>query len=1067
MDIDLSYVDGISRRKDHLHAEITSLLSQLLSIENASTSHLNAIVVKLNSRIDEFETSPSLLDSKLNDHIKAIAEKFLIVGKKPHGNTFTRAIASVVYCFAKVRGYKIVTNCFPSDVYLLNDLYLRYSDEGNDENEIFMLSLWLSNTVLAPFPLEKVQPDIIFKLISSATKKLCSSYASKSQIGASVLLSRIVTRPDSFRNGTLSQFYENNILPTWSMGSDNETQKLGYSMVLNKVLKLATLESGQYLSNLVFRDILLLDSMYLDITRPSGLRLLYFVKLSTRIADSFLACGRYQDVSKVITILVQQMMDSSSSFDTKLRYSTAKALALISRSLSRRAVNYHDQLIQFLFKQFTTHSSIQIDGQNFTRTFEVDDAVTSIHRIHTLLLFFGFVAMNKSLPIHTVPSVLSVVHKYLFFESYSGSSELGVSVRDASCFVLWAIIRLLTPDLAEELETNNSQMFLTIFQDVLKVSIFDRDLIIRRCGISVIQELIGRHGRLCLDQSDSERLGETSIRIIELMTFRAISESQKTFVLVEELLKLGICSDELCSPILKNILDQDVDFKLQKRCIRTLISVLDNDNLPQGIISKFLENLLHMCNDHSDHIHYSIVALAFKSESARRFILESGRSFHSKLSGNLQVITAIKAETYILYLVLCKTLGIDFDSSRAWHDLSVITMSVDSDDLDTLLQQYLHLCETLSDQHYDAALELIERGDKAFAKSISSVKCSRHQSERLVNLLHNDKLPCAMKALILDSFLLRFPLHKDDHSTLLGIIKCLDNYTRTEQGDVGSEVRYSTIQLIQVHRPVFEPLASELNKRLVRISGEQIDRLRVKAFELMVGEKEEFDSSLTYFTRLFEYYRSVVLEKYESTLSVPFWRGIVFSAAAIRGPSDVINASFREMLVFFRKLTPDRLWSVFQSILQILLVPKDMPLHHQSSRAINTYTNTLNLFVKLFESGFRFPSGFDYQRLYIRSYNLHINTSNVTRIRSVLRIFLFLSMPEYGSMRDARKRLCWVACKHSNTYIRNSAAHCLYELALQLGAKFDTLHLLESCEWNDVEKSSLQLKIVEPLFINL
>lgn len=76
-------------------------------------------------------------------------------------------------------------------------------------------------------------------------------------------------------------------------------------------------------------------------------------------------------------------------------------------------------------------------------------------------------------------------------------------------------------------------------------------------------------------------------------------------------------------------------------------------------------------------------------------------------------------------------------------------------------------------------------------------------------------------------------------------------------------------------------------------------------------------------------------------------------------------------------------------------------------------------------------------------------------------------MPEYGSMRDARKRLCWIACKHSNTYIRNSAAHCLYELALQLGAKADTLHLLESCDWNDVEKLSLQLKIVEPLFINL
>ena len=97
MDIDLPFGDGISRRKDHLHAEISSLLSRLLLSENASTSHLNAIGVKLNSRIDEFETSPSLLDSKLNDHIKAIAEKFLIVGTKSHENAFTRSLAQVVY----------------------------------------------------------------------------------------------------------------------------------------------------------------------------------------------------------------------------------------------------------------------------------------------------------------------------------------------------------------------------------------------------------------------------------------------------------------------------------------------------------------------------------------------------------------------------------------------------------------------------------------------------------------------------------------------------------------------------------------------------------------------------------------------------------------------------------------------------------------------------------------------------------------------------------------------------------------------------------------------------------
>lgn len=1060
---DFESMEGsITKRKDILHKEIQIYLDQLLHGQDSNSLHLNAIIVKLKSRIDDFEESPGLLDVKLDCYIKSLASKHLDCRRNGPSSVYTKAIASVFYIFSKVRGYKVVANCFHSDVYSLLDIARFYNDATNDENEYFMLSLWLSSIVLAPFPLEEIQAGITSDIIISAAAHLGSSFASKSQIGSLVLLSHVLTRPDSLQNGRLNLFYTEHIGPVWQSPIETQAKKLGYLMVLNRVLKLCTPEVGLHVSNMVFKDILLLDSIYFELTPQHNLNVLFFVKLLNRIANYFLKYGKYQEVSQIISVLVFQKMALPTIFDTKLRYSAAKTLASICDLLSQRAVNYQDQLINFFLNQLVSGSSLDIKA-GFKQDLNIHKSATSIPKVHALLLFFGFIAMNRSLPASTIPIILSIVHQYLFLEIFQGLSELATPIRDASCFVVWAIVRFLDSNMANEVHLHNPTIMRTIFHDILRIIIFDRDLIIRRCGVSVLQELVGRHALLCLDTDNLEQLGKVSIKLVEFATFREVSEPSDTYSLIRHLLDLGVESNAIVPPIFDQIKGEYTEFEVVQRSVCTLLE-LGISSKPYKDATEFEKIVNSFSDSPSDHLAYAIISLASDVQVMHDFLLHNRELFHSYVSKYIKNVTIERADTYIQYLKFCKFNNMPIEFEQALQAFTSLTANISSNHTIKLLREYFTAVGPLNDYEFNMLLSSIKHGNKVISNSISSLRMSQTQKDKLIDILHEEKVSCTVKSLLLQSFMASFPINTDDDFNLLRIINCLDNYTRTEQGDVGSEVRSSTISLIRKCPEEFNSMSGEIDRRLIRISGEQIDRLRYSAFSLLSGNDELISSLVIYFDLLFNYYRDKVISLQEEKLAEAFWRGIVFSAAAFRGPTDVINASFRSLLKLFYTIGPTALASILHSILDLLVIPKDKPISHQPTRVVNMYAHLINLFVKLFEAGFSFPPNFDFARLYVRCYNLHINTKNSWRIKLVLRVFTFLAMPEYGASYESKKRLCFVACKHPNYIIRLSAVQNLYELGLHLNFPQVDLQLLDDPDWRNIQVLQMQYDVLTSLF---
>ena len=115
----------------------------------------------------------------------------------------------IVYITAKVRGEKHVVRTFPHDV---NDLeyiveVLHFVPKAGQWWIPYVLFLWLSIVVLAPFDLEtmdsrKYEEELVPRITNLC--KECLNNTGKLRDAAALVLSKLVTRPDLVKKGLLT-----------------------------------------------------------------------------------------------------------------------------------------------------------------------------------------------------------------------------------------------------------------------------------------------------------------------------------------------------------------------------------------------------------------------------------------------------------------------------------------------------------------------------------------------------------------------------------------------------------------------------------------------------------------------------------------------------------------------------------------------------------------------------------------------------------------------------------------------------------------------------------------------
>lgn len=955
---DLQHVQ-VYKNDGQLQLKIQQLLQKLHDICAPSSKHssqdlkivLQSITFELDATIRQYEPQPQLLEKHLEQYITFLLKTFL-------DYELSRGyIGAIVYSFTKVCGVKAVILQFPPDVYLFDKLIEICQKLDLDAIEYACL-LWLCNMVIVPFPLSSIDVSLSDKAFAIGKEHLHRySNCSKVQVISLILLSRLLTRPDS---KFLLQSYVETFKNTWP--ALNPDVKLGHLLVLNKILKRAQLKHSdmEVIYNCILNDLLLIEI--------SSLNALYMIKILGKMGKRYIQSFEYGTVADIINTLVNEILLSErtiTGFDTNLRYGMAKALCTLVSQLSFQAINYQSQVIEFIFDLITVHASNE----------EINFPVT-----HTALLTLGYIALLNKLPEKFVDQSLEIARRFLFYKVNRGTVVIGSQIRDSSCFLIWAIVR----NLRQIPQQNGKSTVAKVFEDLLVVLIFDNELIVKKCGMAVIQEILGRLGPQIIPIENAIARGEYILKFVELLGNLHLNQ-KICYLFVDEYYN-AIDMGFLIEPLVKHICEEDGDGKYlnkllqqqqqqQQQFQQQQVRQLKLHQLPDKLFLRLnisrpptpdvIKNML--IKSKKWHILYDVDD--FREAATQLFTdFEFDNTNAELIKGYLNYIKDRQLENYL-----------------EWHNLLQATKN------EQLLEEFRAIIANQDSVPLDEIVNHLPH-NTVLSKTIFDFKhFSQDQLIQLVQKLRNtDTFNANIRANMIDNLSDNLGGNYASSFQIEQLLDLFDDYTTTDQGDVGSKVRSSMIRLVRNNK--FHCV--ELDLKLIRLSGELMDTIRHSSFRLLAGKPFSWPN-------LFDYYNNSIAD---SQMKTEFWRGVVFTIGSTIGNSKTINEGFNEMLC--HKITT----SDIDILLSFVSLPKNRKMNRRELKCAQC---TLQLILKLFEANYQFPQDLNFTHIFVACYNMHINTRNMNRIKTVLMIFYYIALKSETCKQRVYDRYLWILKNHT------------------------------------------------------
>jgi len=116
---------------------------------------------------------------------------------------------------------------------------------------------------------------------------------------------------------------------------------------------------------------------------------------------------------------------------------------------------------------------------------EPDISSVSEHTWHGACLAIAELSRRGLLLPHRLKELIPWIILALKFDVKRGAHSVGGNVRDSSCYVCWSFARAYTPEVLDEHVRKLSNT-------LVAVSVFDRDINIRRASSAAFQENVGR-----------------------------------------------------------------------------------------------------------------------------------------------------------------------------------------------------------------------------------------------------------------------------------------------------------------------------------------------------------------------------------------------------------------------------------------------------------------------------------------------------------------------------------------------------------------------------------------------
>lgn len=995
--------------------------------------------------INECEALPRLLDPHLQQYIDEISAAYLKLKRKSNDLSESTNLVGLVLTLAKVRGYKFVSTFFSTDVYLIPEIIALLQNEILNKNteESYFLLIWLLNLVLVPFPLNSIADSLDAQIFTIANKFLSlSSSASKIQTLSLSLLALLLTRRDG---NQLMDIYIDGVLKAW-INLDDKT-KLANLMTFNQILKRASSAEAAKFAQIIYHDVVLYEMSLLvmnDATETNNLNIKYLIKVVSKISKYYISSNEWDIVADNVDSLVYITTAMKDRLDMTLRECLAKCMSRMVSDLFVRQENYAIQLITYMLHQLKA----DLPNGEYSEAFRIKVDASSIPIYHAILLFMGFLAMTKSLPVEIIPVYLSIIHQTSFVSYKTTGLYQCSQIRDASCFCMWALIKNITNEAYTLLLADNFEALKNVFLDSISIALFDEDYTIRRCGIAVLQEFSGRLGSeffpLFLQEKAHNEIGKFTIQLVELFGNKSVGSLSESHELIPGLVSLGIPKAVFVEQMMVEIDLDFCSFPVKIVAANRLAKLVLDPSLYSGSVeSQFsINNTLELLLAGLLELNYgSLYALA-ELQKAKCLPSEATLRINSivcELSFDIHTDRYDKGEALLNWFIAMLQSNERSENQNFFPIALEISRLNYNASLILLLRQMFSLMPKLDDSDFESICGQIRLGNHLLAKSICSHKFYLDRLHQLVKIVLNKSVDAQTRAFLVAEFIVYVNEENAQQSLKLVILSLLDDYTISAQGDVGLLVRKSCIDLLSQYSSVTLEEKSEFIGKLIRIAGETIDKLRLSAFKCLclLVKEDRYSESYSkynsdyklYFKDFFEFVSS---RCFATEFSEFFWTGIVLSAGASVAGSNLINLALRQFLYYLE--TDNQVETCLMNLLKLLKIPSGKTAKNLSNREKKIIAATLNVFVRVFESAIRIPNSFDYETLFIRCYNLHINTVHTARISLVIEVFQHLSCgdcPE-AVAKKSKMRLIWLARNSPIERIRSLAKDAIFELILEL-----------------------------------
>lgn len=484
--------------------------------------------------LNRYLEQSALLDPVLPSMVTALAAAAIEERPKLRHRLFV-----VLYTIAKVRGAKFVVRVLPHEpatFRILSNMMCEAFPCSSGfvthwETHYFLL-LWLSAAVLVPFPLRSIVPEpVLDALYDQGVQALRSS--SKISDGAATFLASFLTRRDTeaylrkFVNACLS-----------GEGTRGTVDGPAAAAALARIFKTGRRdELAPHVPALVG----VMGSL-VDETSTGGMKLKS--KLSQRLVLAFLkehACNwRYERGSRllfgameggatselaspasnsyigaidtradgagenwiipaeeeIVEQVIEVLLHSLRHRDTVVRWSAAKG---VGRIAGRLPLQHAEDVVGAVLNTFSSSAMARADSA-----------------WHGGCLALAELA-RRGLILPATPhfaALFDVVRRASAFDVRRGAHSVGAHVRDAACYVVWALARAYT-------SSNLSAHAVAICETMIPTCLLDREVNCRRAASAALQECVGRLSRGLITEG---------IQLVTLMDYYALGDRQGSYL---------------------------------------------------------------------------------------------------------------------------------------------------------------------------------------------------------------------------------------------------------------------------------------------------------------------------------------------------------------------------------------------------------------------------------------------------------------------------------------------------------------------------------------------------------